>query len=175
MYILGGDTDSEFIDAYEFFFEAKKWYRIQLAGQGIPRQGHSAVVRGESIFIFGGVEGPMATNLDVLVLGQKEDFEEDLFQESAQDEEITRALALPRPVWESVLLKKHPEILQYRELTRALTGVRTYARSKTAAATEDPSHLNHQLVLNLVVEYLHSVGLTRTATSIVEESNVPCI
>jgi hypothetical protein len=63
--------------------------------------------------------------------------------------------------------------LQYRELTRSLTGVKTYARQKQAATTEDPAHLNHQLVLNLIMEYLHTIGCARTANAIVEESHVP--
>lgn len=174
MFILGGDTDGTVIDVFEFVFGARKWYRIQTTVPGVSRQGHSAVVRGESAFLFGGVEDPQATNLDVLSLGPKDDFEDDLFQESVmQEDDATRSIFVPRPMWEAVLLKKHPEILQYRELTRALTGVPSYARSRQVGFTEDPAHLNHQIVLNLVMEYLHTVGCSRTANAIVEESKVP--
>lgn len=129
-------------------------------------------MRGESIFLFGGVAGPNHNQLDLLSLGSKEEFED---EESAQDEEVARTQSLPRPMWEAILLKKHPDILHYHELTRNMTGVKTYARSRPCASTEDPAHLNHQLVLNLLCEYLHSQGFARTANAIIDESRVPCI
>jgi hypothetical protein len=148
---------------------------MELTTQPVPRQGHSAVLRGETVFLFGGVAGANHNQLDYLLLGSKDEFEDEFFQESAQDEEVARTQSLPRPLWEAILLKKHPEILAYRELTRTLTGVQTYARSRPHATTEDPAHLNHQLVLNLIVEYLHSQGCFRAANAIVEESKVPRI
>ena len=203
MVIVGGATDSDLLDAHEFVFgmschcyhplppspslagqenytyvylaETRKWIRIELTTQGIPRQGHSAVLRGESIFLFGGLAGANHNQLDLLSLGSKDEFEDEFFHESAQDEEVARAQSLPRSLWEAILLKKHPDILQYRELTRNVTGVRTYARSRPCATTEDPAHLNHQLVLNLIVEYMHSQGCSRTANAIIEESRIPCI
>jgi hypothetical protein len=153
------------------FPETKSWGPIELSTQGVPRQGHTAVLRDEAIFLFGGVAGVNHNQLDMVYLGKDEGEAEEL----AQDEEVARTQSLPRPLWEAILLKKHPEILAYRELARGLTGVHTYARARKHATTEDPAHLNHQLVLDLIVEYLHSLGCSRTANAIVDESKIPCI
>eukprot|EP00026_Physarum_polycephalum_P001082 Phypoly_transcript_01083.p1 GENE.Phypoly_transcript_01083~~Phypoly_transcript_01083.p1 ORF type:complete len:303 (+),score=60.34 Phypoly_transcript_01083:1453-2361(+) len=168
MFVMGGATDSDVLDVHEFFFDVKQWGPIELSTQGVPRQGHSTVLRGESIFLFGGVAGINHNQLDMLSLGNEGEDEE-----LVQDEEIARTQSLPRPLWEAILLKKHPEILAYRELARGLTGVRTYARTRKHATTEDPAHLNHQLVLDLIVEYLHSQGCSRAANAIVDESKIP--
>lgn len=155
--------------------ETKKWFRLELSTQGASRQGHSAVLRGESVFLFGGIVSTSHAQLDLLALGNKDSFEDDIYQEAVQDEEVARQQALPRPMWEAILLKKHPDILQYRELTRKLTGVNSYGRARNSASTEDPAHMNHELVLNLIVECLHGLGCSRSANAIIEESRVPCI
>ena len=161
--------------AYTLCSETRKWYRLELSTPGAPRQGHSAVLRGESVFLFGGIVGANPSQLDLLSLGMKDSFEDDIFQEAVQDEEVARQQALPRPLWEAMLLKKHPDILQYRELTRRLTGVNSYGRARNSASTEDPAHMNHEVVLNLTVECLHVLGCSRSANAIIEESKVPCI
>eukprot|EP00026_Physarum_polycephalum_P002180 Phypoly_transcript_02185.p1 GENE.Phypoly_transcript_02185~~Phypoly_transcript_02185.p1 ORF type:complete len:940 (-),score=130.13 Phypoly_transcript_02185:39-2858(-) len=171
--VIGGATDNDsVIDAYAFNIETRKWFRLELSTPGVSRQGHSAVLRGESVFLFGGIVGSNHAQLDLLSLNNKDSFEgDDIYPEA--DEEVSRQQALPRPMWEAILLKKHPDILQYRELTRRLTGVNSYGRARNCAATEDPAHMNHELVLNLVVECLHVLGCSRSANAIVEESRVP--
>lgn len=104
-----------------------------------------------------------------------DDFEEDYLQEAAQDEELLRLQSLPRSVWEATLIKKHVDILELRERTRALTEARSYARLTDAAATENKNHLSHQVVLQLAMEYLTSLGFHRTVRMIQEESKVVCI
>lgn len=73
------------------------------------------------------------------------------------------------------MLKKHAEILELRERARPVTQLTTYGRRTDAAITENRIHLNHQVVLQLAMEYLASLGYWRTVRAIQEESKVTCI
>lgn len=59
MYVFGGATKIGKIptilsDLFRYSFEEGKWELITTSGEILPRWGHSAVVYGNSMFIFGG-------------------------------------------------------------------------------------------------------------------------
>lgn len=88
IYVVGGLTGSDIIDIYEFDpglrlntlqtdfntpTEHPQWFKIQTTLPGVTRQGHSAVLHNESIFLFGGIpasSGEVAGSLDYLCLGK---------------------------------------------------------------------------------------------------------
>jgi len=52
-------------------------------------------------------------------------------------------------------MKKHPEILDLRERTQMLTGIKSYAKTLAMPSfTENKNSLSHQIVLQLIMEYL---------------------
>eukprot|EP01133_Synstelium_polycarpum_P015331 gene15331-18170_t len=148
--LTGGNTVKSTVpvlEVYELDLHQKKWFKIQTNQQGLGRAGHCTVMKGTSLFMLG---GSTDASIDYLVFGkdEMEDFQED-------DSDMARLQNIPKALWESTLMKKHPEILDWRERTQYLTGVRSYGRALASPSfTENKSAVTHQIVLQLIMEYL---------------------
>jgi len=173
MYLCGGGETGLF-DVFEFDFDFRKWFRIQLNTSEVPlpKQAFSAVVRGDCIFFFGGSpigasEHVVLQDLDYLCLG-KDEFEEEL-----ELDEMAKMQNIPKSLWEATCMKKHPEVLELRERIRPLSHSSSYARSVTSARTEAKSAVSHRQVLELIMEYLEHQGFSKVVETIQEESSIP--
>ncbi|EGG13809.1 Ras guanine nucleotide exchange factor [Cavenderia fasciculata] len=137
------------LDVYELDLYQKKWFKIQTTSQGANRISHTSILKGLSLFLYGGSQD---TSLDYFSFGKNDEFE-DLIQE--EDGEVSRLQNIPKAFWESTLMKKHPEILDLRERTQLLTGVKSYGKSLASPSfTENKTAVSHQFVLQLIMEYL---------------------
>jgi hypothetical protein len=164
MYCCGGDTG--LLEVFEFDFDYRKWFKIMLNGGEITcfKQGFSAVVRGDCIFFFGGIGE--SSNLEYLCLGDS-DYEEEL-----ELDEMTKIQSIPKSMWEATVMKKHPEILELRERLRPLSKAISYSRNINSSKTESKSSLSHQIVLQLIMEFLEYEGYGKVIESIEEESSI---
>jgi hypothetical protein len=68
MYIIGGHIAT--MDIYEFDLDFRKWHKILPVGENVSnRKFHSAVVRGDCIFLIGGSLDNSA-QLDYICVGK---------------------------------------------------------------------------------------------------------
>ncbi|KAF2068693.1 hypothetical protein CYY_009983, partial [Polysphondylium violaceum] len=147
--ITGGNTKSNpsSLEIFEIDLFQKKMYKIQTTNQGQSRVGHTSIVKNSTLFIWGGGE----SSIDYFSFG-KDEFEEDFVED---DYELTRLQNIPKIMWEASLMKKHPEILDLRERTQMLSGIKSYAKTLAMPSfTENKNSLSHQIVLQLIMEYL---------------------
>jgi hypothetical protein len=100
-----------------------------------PKQYQTAVVRGECIFMIGGV-GDGSGDIDYLCVG-RDDFEEEfeadgIFLVTLLEihifVEIAKMQALPKSSWEAMAMRRHPELLELRERLLPLSGGNSYSR-----------------------------------------------
>ncbi|EFA81016.1 Ras guanine nucleotide exchange factor [Heterostelium album PN500] len=168
--VTGGNTARAIqptLDIFELDLFQKRWFRIQTNNHGQHRSSHSLIIKSNSLYIWGGCSD---STLDYLSFG-KDDFE-DINQED--DVELNRIQNIPKALWESTLMKKHPEILEYRERTQLLTGVKSYGRTLAQPSfTENKNAISHQFVLQLIMEYLERhTAYHKSIKAIEEEARV---
>jgi len=65
-------------------------------------------------------------------------------------------------------MRKHPDLLALREVTRSVSGVESYSKLDNPARTVKPDLLSRDVVLSVVAQHLQSAGLT-TATKVLQE------
>eukprot|EP01132_Coremiostelium_polycephalum_P008012 gene8012-9857_t len=173
IFITGGNTSSsstkQYLEIFELDLYQKKWFRIQTTIIGQNRIGHTSNIRGATLLLWGGTNSS-DSSIDYLSFG-KDEFEED---NQEDDIEINRMQNIPKFLWESTLMKKHPEILEWRERTSVLTGNKPYAKSLAMPSfTENKNAISHQFVLQLIMEYLERhTSYHKTIQIIQKESGV---
>ncbi|GAM27522.1 hypothetical protein SAMD00019534_106980 [Acytostelium subglobosum LB1] len=164
--VTGGNTTKvtqSNLEVFELDIYQKRWFRIQTTVQGHHRASHSLILKGTSFYLWGGCND---TTLDYLSFG-KDDFD-DINQED--DGEISRMQNIPKALWESTLMKKHPEILELREKTQLLTGIKSYGRTLAQPSfTENKQAITYQFVLQLIMEYLETHTQHHKTIKIIEE------
>lgn len=87
---------------------------------------------------------------------------------------------IPKNLWESYAMKKHPALLQVKERIRPLAAeppkqvAPSYASMLAVARTECKAAVSQENVLQLIMEYLYLEGHTNVVEAIQEESNIKC-
>ncbi|KYR01769.1 Ras guanine nucleotide exchange factor [Tieghemostelium lacteum] len=170
--VTGGNPKSNQIEIFEIDLYQKKCYKIRSNTQGQNRYSHSGHVGpkgSNSIILWGGLGSE--TSIDYFSFG-KDEFEEELLQED--DFEYNRIQNIPKNHWESTLMKKHPEILDLRERTAMLTGIKPYAKALAQPSyTENKNAISHQFVLEMIMEYLEQhTPYRKTIQAIQKETGI---
>ena len=77
-----------------------------------------------------------------------------------------------RSMWLPKAMEKNPEVLQFRERTRDWFGSYSFGKLKRVLFTTCSSQLDRYRVLQLIFQYLHSIGLHHVADSLSKESGL---
>jgi len=146
------------------------------------REFHSAVARDDQVILFGGsckYCGVADTNsVDVLSLQSDPTMDDETTLDDNTEDEHT----IPRGEWMATLLRDQPEALRlYHQMRPFLVDPQngldeetlSFSREPITTTTEYKYHLSYQVVLQLIIEHLHTIGYSHTAKAIEEESRVP--
>ena len=71
-------------------------------------------------------------------------------------------------------MHKHPEILEWRELTRGFYNLPSFGRLSNAGKTEVRDTLSHSVVLQLIYQYLKEEQLYDTLKLLEDETGEKC-
>ena len=77
-----------------------------------------------------------------------------------------------RSMWLPQGMEQNPEVLQFRERTRDWFGAYSFGKLKHVLFTTCSSQLDRYRVLQLIFQYLHSIGLHHVADSLSKESGL---
>lgn len=85
---------------------------------------------------------------------------------------MTRMQSLPKSEWEAAAFRKHPDLLEIKERIRPLSKESSFSRHVFSGRTEARTALSHQIVLQLIMEYLDKEALGPLIETIEKEANV---
>jgi hypothetical protein len=72
-------------------------------------------------------------------------------------------------------MRKHPDVLELREITRRVTGVESFSRLYRASRTARPSIVSREVLFALIVQHLQASGLQTAAKLLQEEAKFTCV
>ncbi|KAL6047136.1 Ras guanine nucleotide exchange factor F [Balamuthia mandrillaris] len=173
LYVIGGASNNTSSEIYEYNFDYKKWSIVRVGGDTLPaRLFHTMTLRKETFFIFGGctcrtlspgsTSCKLSNSIDYLSMG-KDEFEEDAMLEDELG-------SIPQEEWESVAMRRHPEILELRERLRPLSGAQSFSLMRKVGKTEARTALSQRIILLMIMEHLQKEGCLRTLRAIEESS-----
>ncbi|KAL6073663.1 RasGEF domain containing protein [Balamuthia mandrillaris] len=173
LYVIGGASNNTGSEIYEYNFDYKKWSIVRVGGDTLPaRLFHTMTLRKETFFIFGGctcrtlspgsTSCKLSNSIDYLSMG-KDEFEEDAMLEDELG-------SIPQEEWESVAMRRHPEILELRERLRPLSGAQSFSLMRKVGKTEARTALSQRIILLMIMEHLQKEGCLRTLRAIEESS-----
>ncbi|GAM21618.1 hypothetical protein SAMD00019534_047930 [Acytostelium subglobosum LB1] len=78
----------------------------------------------------------------------------------------------PASEWVARVMHQHPDVLELRERIRPINNVKSYSRSRTCAKTEASHVITDEVLLKLIMQYLHEENMTTSLKKIQEECNI---
>jgi len=78
-----------------------------------------------------------------------------------------------RSQWLARVMRKHPEVLEFKERLRPLGKSPSYGRVFNSGKTEVKEVLSHQMLTQLILQFLDEEGLKETKRALEEESKIP--
>lgn len=82
----------------------------------------------------------------------------------------TDAEDLPKSQWASMILARHPEVLEVVERSRPLSGANSFGRSFASSHTQNRHVLTHENVMMLICNFLESRNLHQSVEKLKEET-----
>jgi hypothetical protein len=80
----------------------------------------------------------------------------------ALDVTVAEEILVPRSQWLPRVMRKHPEVLEFRERFRPLGKISSFGRSLNCGKTEVKETLSHQTILQLIMQFLEEEGMEET-------------
>lgn len=100
----------------------------------------------------------------------------DAFQiapQTPENAESSELADMPQRYWEALAMKRHPDVLEFRERLLPLSGGVSYARLREVGRTEVKETLSSDRVLQLVMQHLTCAGYTGSRQALSTESGLP--